>query len=459
MSHLPLIDALFQRDRSPPGEQVRRPTPARTTHPLTYAEKLSTDRAPSPSNRIGTILGGKYRLDAVIAAGGTSTVYRATHRNQAEFAVKVLNASQALNSDVRARFLREGYAANSVRHGGVVAVVDEDVAADGSVFVVMELLRGLDVEQLCERNGGRLELPFALAVLDGLLDVLEAVHARGIVHRDVKPANLFVTHEGVLKMLDFGIARTRASRGGEDVDPARAGVLLGTPAFMAPEQALGAPWDVDAVTDLWGAGATLFTILSGTTVHETTSAHGLCARLGIQPTRSLASVAREVPDAIVRVVDRALAFDKRDRWSSATAMRRALRDAAARAGLAPLGRNELAMAVAAADPPGGLEDAVACPRRTSAPHDRRGLRRTRRRHLVVIALFVAASVVSGIALRRPSVRENAAPDPTARPAMVAPPSREPQPLLRPFPVAKPARTSSPAAHPLPEERPRPRPSR
>src|SRR3954449_9589851 len=90
--------------------------------------------------RLGSVLRGKYRLDAVLGIGGMAAVYKAAHRNQAEFAVKMLHPELSLREDVRTRFLREGYAANSVRHPGVVRVVDDDVAEDGSAFLVMDLL-------------------------------------------------------------------------------------------------------------------------------------------------------------------------------------------------------------------------------------------------------------------------------------------------------------------------------
>ena len=107
--------------------------------------------------RIGTWLRGKYRLDDLIGVGGMAVVYRATHRNQAEFAVKMLHPELSIREDVRTRFIREGYAANSVKHPGVVLVVDDDVAEDGSAFIVMELLDGEPCDGVWEKRGGRLD--------------------------------------------------------------------------------------------------------------------------------------------------------------------------------------------------------------------------------------------------------------------------------------------------------------
>jgi serine/threonine-protein kinase len=268
--------------------------------------------------RIGTTLRGKYRLDAVMGVGGMAV------GNQAEFAVKMLHPELSIREDVRARFVREGYAANSVKHPGVVLVVDDDVAEDGAAFLVMELLDGKPVDALWDRCGGRMPVAAACSVVWQLLDVLAAAHDKGIVHRDLKPANVFVTKDGRVKVLDFGIARVR------DVAKSNAtasGMLLGTPAFMGPEQALGRTSEIDAQTDVWAVGATLFTLLSGELVHEADNAQQIMIKAATQPARSLASVAPGVPRDVVDVVDRATAFEKKSRWPSASAMREALASA------------------------------------------------------------------------------------------------------------------------------------
>ncbi len=157
--------------------------------------------------RLGTVLLGKYRIERVLGIGGMAVVYKATHRNQAQLAVKMLHPEMSLSADIRSRFLREGYAANSIQHPGAVLVVDDDVAEDGAAFLVMELLDGIGCEQLLERSGtGGFPGRAASAILIQLLDVLAAAHAAGIVHRDIKPANLFLTRNGVVKVLDFGIS-------------------------------------------------------------------------------------------------------------------------------------------------------------------------------------------------------------------------------------------------------------
>jgi serine/threonine protein kinase len=208
----------------------------------------------------------KYRIDALLGVGGMAVVYRATHRNKAEFAIKMLHPELSMRESWRQRFLREGYAANSVKHPGVVAVVDEDVAEDGAAFLVMELLTGSGVDVLAKRNGKRLPIPAACVILDQLLDVLAAAHTQGIVHRDIKPANLFLTTDGTVKVLDFGIARVRDAMT-SDKGLTNTGDLLGTPGYMAPEQALGEQGTVGPRTDVWAAAATFFKLASGKLVH------------------------------------------------------------------------------------------------------------------------------------------------------------------------------------------------
>jgi serine/threonine-protein kinase len=259
----------------------------------------------------------KYQLDAVIGEGGMAVVYAATHRNKKRFAVKMLRSDLASADTIR-RFLREGYVANTVDHEDAVAVIDDDVADDGSAFLVMELLEGESVEQLAALNGGRLEPRVVLAIAHQLLDVLAAAHAKGVVHRDIKPGNLFLTHAGRIKVLDFGIARLREAH--EGARATHTGAMMGTPSFMAPEQARGKSSQVSELTDVWAVGATMFALLSGHFVHEGESPQELVVASATTPPRSLATVS-DAPDALVTFVDRALAFEPLARWPGAAAMR------------------------------------------------------------------------------------------------------------------------------------------
>jgi serine/threonine-protein kinase len=271
--------------------------------------------------RVGAVLRGKYTLERVLGVGGMAVVYLGVHRNGSRVAVKVLHPELSVDDDLRARFVREGYVANSIGHDGAVRVIDDDVAEDGAAFLVMELLLGETLERRRTRRGGRLPAAEVLALAHQLLDVLAAAHAQGVVHRDVKPENLFLTRVGALKVLDFGIARFRDA---SDPTGTITGARLGTPAFMPPEQALGRTQEIDARADVWAVGATMFTLLSGHLVHEAPSAAELVVRTATQPARSLAKVAPGVPPAVVALVDRALAFARADRWQSARDMAEAV---------------------------------------------------------------------------------------------------------------------------------------
>lgn len=283
--------------------------------------EANDDLSVSAQTRVGSVLCDKYRLDCQLGAGGMATVYAAAHlRNANRVAVKILHRELSVDAGLRARFLREGYAANSVGHPGTVRVLDDDTAEDGSVFIVMDLLDGETLDARWERSGRRLGFREVTRLAADLLDVLSAAHAKGIVHRDLKPENLFLTRDGQLKVLDFGVARLREG----SPTQTRTGAVLGTPAFMPPEQALGRTAQVDALSDVWAVGATAFTLLSGRFVHEGQTAEEMLVHSATQPAPPVMSIAPEVPRAIAAVIDRALAFDKPGRWQSAAAMREAL---------------------------------------------------------------------------------------------------------------------------------------
>jgi eukaryotic-like serine/threonine-protein kinase len=279
--------------------------------------------------RIGESLRGKWTLERLIGVGGMAAVYAATHRNGLRGAVKMLHPELNAMRAITERFLREGYAANRVDHPGVVRVLDDDVTQDGTVFLVMELLEGQTVDALAAaRPGGRLSLGEVLAVADMVLDVLDVAHDKGVVHRDLKPENLFLTTKGKLRVLDFGIARVRELQGSGAAT--QIGAAMGTPAFMPPEQASGQWSLVDARTDLWAVGATMFQLLTGRHVHEAPTLQLLMAAAMTRPAPPVASVEPCVTPAVAAIVDRALAFDRDDRWPHARAMQGAVR--AARAG-------------------------------------------------------------------------------------------------------------------------------
>jgi eukaryotic-like serine/threonine-protein kinase len=275
--------------------------------------------------RAGTVLNGKWRLQSVIGVGGMAAVYSAVHRNQSRVAIKMLHPELSLDAGMRTRFLREGYVANTVDHSGAVRVFDDDLTPDGAAFLVMELLLGETLDSRAERKGGKLPAGEVLAVADELLDVLAAAHDKGIVHRDIKPDNLFVTREGRLKVLDFGIARVREMGAMQESHGTAAGTFLGTPAFMAPEQARGRWDEVDARSDIWAVGATMFSLLTGRSVHEGATVNEQLVLAVTNRAPTLAQYAPDLPPSVVTVVDRALQHDKSLRWPTVRHMREQLR--------------------------------------------------------------------------------------------------------------------------------------
>ncbi|MBL8607939.1 MAG: serine/threonine protein kinase [Myxococcales bacterium] len=275
--------------------------------------------------RVGQVLSNKFTLDALLDIGGMAAVYAATHRNGKKVAVKMLHPQYASNEEVKERFLREGYVANKVDHRGSVQILDDDVTADGAPFLVMELLSGESLDKWMYSAGGRLTPGDVLALADQVLDVLDAFHAHGIVHRDIKPANLFVTRAGVIKVLDFGLARVRDAR--MRATPTASGTIIGTSSYMSPEQAQGKNDAVDPRTDVFAVGAVMFHALTGEIVHKGRSAMERLMSAMQTPAPKVRTLAPHVPLYVGEIIDKALEFHKEDRWPSAAMMRERVRDA------------------------------------------------------------------------------------------------------------------------------------
>jgi serine/threonine-protein kinase len=286
-------------------------------------EPSITSPAELAARRIGEVVADKWRLERVLGHGGMATVYAASHKNNLRpAALKLLHPELAANADIKKRFLREGYIANRVGHPNAVAVLDDGVAGDGTVFLVMELLVGESVAD--RREKGRLNEAETLRVAEGVLDVLAAAHEQGIVHRDLKPDNVFLMKDGAVKVLDFGIARLLEPPSGEQ--QTQTGVMMGTPAYMPPEQARGRSSQVDGRSDLWSLGAILFACLTGRHVHEAETSNEALLRAMTTPAPELKSVLPDVDPRVAAIVDRALAFEPEQRWPTAQAMQAAVRD-------------------------------------------------------------------------------------------------------------------------------------
>ena len=277
--------------------------------------------------RVGQTLRGKWTLERLLGSGGMAAVYVAHHKIGRRDAIKILHPDIAENKDLAARFEQEAHAVNRFRHPGAVSILDIDTTEDGAPFLVMELLEGESLE--ARRQRGPINPVEALRLADELLDVLAAAHASDIIHRDIKPDNLFVLPDGRLKVLDFGIARMR--QGKSRTKFTAFGVTIGTLSYMPPEQVAGDA--IDARADLFAVGCTMFEMASGRLPHEGSTEIELMVKMGMMPAPPLASVFPGADPGLCLVVDRALAFDKERRYPDALTMQADVR--ALRAGGVP----------------------------------------------------------------------------------------------------------------------------
>ena len=268
---------------------------------------------------LGSTLANSYRIDGIIADGGMGRVYEAHHTRLPgrALAVKILHRNLAGDAEVVSRFRREAEIADAVDHPNVVRIFNVNNTADGIPFIVQELLVGEDLGQRLEREG-RLSLADTVHILRQVCDVLAAVHARGVIHRDLKPNNLFLVGDlarPTVKLIDFGIARLR---GPDDAKATQTGVVMGTPAFMAPEQARGER--VDARADIYAVGAIAYCCATGRAPYDLTdSAAALHAVLMVEPPRPRA-IAPDLPEDFEMVLQRAMARDREDRYPTLAAL-------------------------------------------------------------------------------------------------------------------------------------------
>lgn len=272
---------------------------------------------------------GNYQLVDRLGAGGMGEVWRAEHRSlKRPAAVKLVRpellgaTDEKSKHDVHARFAREAQATASLTSPHVVEVYDFGVADDGSVYYVMELLEGLDLETLI-RASGALPPERAAFLLRQLLLALRDAHDNGLVHRDVKPANMLVATRGgmhdFVKLLDFGLVRPVDAAKSDDAPLTLAGAIAGTPGYLAPEAAEGR--EVDARADLYAVGCIAYRLLAGRDVFESTNAFGLIVQHATSTPEPLETVAKQpIPEAFARWVHRALEKPLDARWQRAAEM-------------------------------------------------------------------------------------------------------------------------------------------
>jgi CheY-like chemotaxis protein len=267
----------------------------------------------------GAVLAGRYEVMGVIGRGGMGVVYQARdHELGEEVAVKMLRR-ELLSGDeaVLERFKTEIRLARRISHHNVVRTHDLG-ESDGVYFVTMELVRGLTVRELLETRG-RLGVSSTLAVARQLVDALTVAHAAGVIHRDVKPENALLDGDGVLKVMDFGIARL-AERSSTAT---QAGMIVGTPAYMAPEQLVG-EGEIDARADLYAVGVVMYECLTGRAPFEAASMVSLIGKVLTTEARPPVDVSGDVPPAVSALVMQLLAKNADDRPASAERLRELL---------------------------------------------------------------------------------------------------------------------------------------
>jgi serine/threonine-protein kinase len=289
--------------------------------------------------RPGVVIAGRYSLVRPLARGGMGSVWVAHHRElEVDVTVKFMAPSLVEEADARARFEREAKVAARLRSQHVVSVLDYGVE-DGTPFMVMELLRG---ESLWDRlaREGRLPVPVTARIVVQICKALRTAHEAGLVHRDLKPGNIFLARkddEEVVIVLDFGVAKS-SSVGVASTDTAT-GVLLGSAHYMSPEQIRDSR-NVDARSDLWSLGVILYRMLVGGLPFPGTNLGDVLVRVCTDPRPPLGSVAPDLPAWIEGFLDRALARNPADRFQSAQELAEAFSAGALGARQTPSSRPE-----------------------------------------------------------------------------------------------------------------------
>ncbi len=275
--------------------------------------------------KLGTVLNGTYRLEAVIGTGGMGTVYQARHIHLGtQYAIKSLVPQFTDNNEAIKRFQREAQIASQLGHPNIVKVIDFNYDAVGVPFMVMDLLRGETLRTRLAR-AGKLPLREALPIVTQLCAGLDAAHARGVVHRDLKPENLFLC-EGTdqVKILDFGISKIKNF----NTQLTRPTAMLGTPYYMSPEQAMGNTAEVGHLSDVWAVGALVFEMLTGQGAFAAENPVAVFYRIVNEPFPEATACGADVPRAVDRVLAKACAKPPAERYQSTGELARGLEEAA-----------------------------------------------------------------------------------------------------------------------------------
>jgi len=286
--------------------------------------EVEMEESPSVTRLFGMTVDDKYRIDELIGRGGMGVVYRAEHvRLKKPVAIKVLLRGHEAGSHAKRRFEREARAAGMLGHPNIVQVFDIGSLPGGSPFLVMELLEG---ETLADRLDidGALGIDDACDFLSAVLGALDVAHGKGIVHRDMKPDNVFLTKMGNVKLLDFGISKNIVDE--ETMSLTKTGAVVGTPYYLAPEQARGER-KIDHRVDLWAVGIVLYEALTGMLPFSAENYNALLAKILTKRPAPPMQSRPTIPPQLDDVVMKALAYEPNERFQSASAFRDALQNA------------------------------------------------------------------------------------------------------------------------------------
>jgi hypothetical protein len=285
-----------------------------------------------PNARVGTVIKGKWTIDALLGVGGMAVVYAASHRNGQRAALKILHADFAREKVICERFLREAYVSNKVNHGATVQVLDDDMTDAGEPFLIMELLEGETVRDAWKNCGRTMPAGRVLQICERVIDCLASCHAIKVIHRDLKPANIFILEDGEIRVLDFGVAQMRDATS----ERTATGTALGTPAYMSPEQAMGLVDQLDGRADLFSVGAMMHALITGHRINNGRTEQEALVMAATRPVPSVARLASQLPIELIKVIDKSLSWDRRNRYQDARDMQRALIELMPGQGVSPL---------------------------------------------------------------------------------------------------------------------------
>jgi serine/threonine-protein kinase len=265
----------------------------------------------------GQTIAGKYRINQLLGSGGMASVWSATNIfTERQFAIKFMLPAVARTPEAARRFLMEAKVSARIDHPNIIEVIDVGQTEDGSLFLVMELLTGMSLETAIRRTSPPMALHEFVGVMVQVARALSAAHKSGVIHRDLKPTNVFLhkDREGaaVPKLLDFGVSKFLEEEGSQSLTIA--GTVLGSPLYMSPEQAMGSP--IDGRTDVFAFGAILFEAMCGYRAYDAPNFNALIVTIATTKPKQIDECAPTVPESLRKIVRECMVTDREKRLAS-----------------------------------------------------------------------------------------------------------------------------------------------